>query len=290
MPCYPWPSRSTISAARTRRSAHWRTREAPSRSFSRLYQERGRCYVDLKDAPPAIDAFLQGGDISTRLSIGSWRCSRGPFRLDGTGPIGLPPPRAASRISEQLPAGGPCSALRCSRTASSRSAELRGARLLDHAGRSRGRPCGSASIGIARRGVRRCGDPARGRAPNGPHNSAAARREYSGVLLELHRYAQARAQIEPMLKEQPDNRELRIPVRGGSVPASRRSRTGHRDLPACCSIETPRTGPAPVIGHAWKKPSARGSRCHRGPPPARRRAGRISATRTGVSQPQDLPP
>jgi hypothetical protein len=29
--------------------------------FSRLYQERGHCFVALKDAPQAIDAFLRGG-------------------------------------------------------------------------------------------------------------------------------------------------------------------------------------------------------------------------------------
>ena len=39
--------------------------------FSLLYQERGYCYVSLRDAPRGIDAFLQGVDINPALAM-SW--------------------------------------------------------------------------------------------------------------------------------------------------------------------------------------------------------------------------
>src|ERR1700733_10779751 len=39
--------------------------------FSLLYQERGYCYVSLRDAPRAIEAFLRGVDINPAL-VGSW--------------------------------------------------------------------------------------------------------------------------------------------------------------------------------------------------------------------------
>src|SRR5271169_4475424 len=39
--------------------------------FSLLYQERGYCYIALRDSPRAIDAFLQGVNINPALAK-SW--------------------------------------------------------------------------------------------------------------------------------------------------------------------------------------------------------------------------
>src|ERR1700761_3851706 len=50
--------------------------------FSRLYQERGQCYVVLKDAPRAIDAFLIAVNINPALPT-SWRMLEGLYRLIG---------------------------------------------------------------------------------------------------------------------------------------------------------------------------------------------------------------
>ena len=48
--------------------------------FSRLYQERGHCYVALKQAPQAIDAFLRGVQINPALPA-SWSMLEGLFRM-----------------------------------------------------------------------------------------------------------------------------------------------------------------------------------------------------------------
>src|SRR6267143_1355621 len=48
--------------------------------FSRLYQERGQCYVALKQAPEAIDAFLRGVHINPALPA-SWSMLEGLFRM-----------------------------------------------------------------------------------------------------------------------------------------------------------------------------------------------------------------
>lgn len=48
--------------------------------FSRLYQERGHCYVALKQAPQAIDAFLFGVHINPALPA-SWSMLEGLFRM-----------------------------------------------------------------------------------------------------------------------------------------------------------------------------------------------------------------
>jgi tetratricopeptide (TPR) repeat protein len=50
--------------------------------FSRLYQERGQCYVALKQAPQAIDAFLRGVHINHALPV-SWSMLEGLYRMTG---------------------------------------------------------------------------------------------------------------------------------------------------------------------------------------------------------------
>jgi tetratricopeptide (TPR) repeat protein len=50
--------------------------------FSRLFQERGHCYVFLKDAPRAIEAFLRAVNINPAMP-GSWSMLQGLYRLVG---------------------------------------------------------------------------------------------------------------------------------------------------------------------------------------------------------------
>ena len=54
--------------------------EALHPRFSRLYQERGQCWVGLKQAPAAIDAFLHAVRINPALPI-SWTMLEGLYRL-----------------------------------------------------------------------------------------------------------------------------------------------------------------------------------------------------------------
>ena len=50
--------------------------------YSRLYQERGHCYVAMKDAPQAIQAFLRAVTINPALPA-SWGMLEGLYRLCG---------------------------------------------------------------------------------------------------------------------------------------------------------------------------------------------------------------
>jgi len=50
--------------------------------YSRLYQERGHCYVALKDAPQAIEAFLRAVAINPALPA-SWGMLEGLYRMCG---------------------------------------------------------------------------------------------------------------------------------------------------------------------------------------------------------------
>jgi tetratricopeptide (TPR) repeat protein len=174
--------------------------------FSRLYEERGRCRVDLQEAPAAIESFVAAVTLNHAL-VGCWRMLEGLFRLtaqaDRAG-------QAASRVASlsQLPAEVlNCVALFADGDLEAAEARVR-AYLISHGDHVEAMRL-LASIGIAQ-GV--FDDPEVLLAAvleRAPHYRAA-RREYAGVLLELNRYALALAQIEPMLGEQPDHRELRI--------------------------------------------------------------------------------
>ena len=50
--------------------------------FSRLYQERGYCYVALKQAPQAIEAFLRGVNVNPALPA-SWKMLEGLYHMTG---------------------------------------------------------------------------------------------------------------------------------------------------------------------------------------------------------------
>ena len=56
--------------------------EALQPRFSLLHQERGLCYVALKDAPRAIEALLRAVNINPALPM-SWRMLEGVYRLTG---------------------------------------------------------------------------------------------------------------------------------------------------------------------------------------------------------------
>src|ERR1700704_3310426 len=48
--------------------------------FSRLFQERGHCYVAMRDAPRAIEAFLNAVNINPALPA-SWRALQTLYRM-----------------------------------------------------------------------------------------------------------------------------------------------------------------------------------------------------------------
>ncbi len=58
------------------------TLERLHRGYSRLYQERGHCYVARKDAPHAIEEFLKGVNINPALPA-SWSKLEVLFRMTG---------------------------------------------------------------------------------------------------------------------------------------------------------------------------------------------------------------
>src|SRR5262249_20424228 len=62
--------------------------------FSLLYQERGYCYVSMRDAPHAIEAFLRGVSLNPALAT-SWSMLARLYRMIGE-------PESAAAAAEQV--------------------------------------------------------------------------------------------------------------------------------------------------------------------------------------------
>ena len=174
-------------------------------SFSRLHEERGRCFVDMKQAPQAIEAFLQAVTINHSLP-GSWSMLAGLYRMTGQDGAAAAAASHAATLqnlpSEVVTATG----LFVDGDLDAAESLVR-AYLLRHGNHVEAMRL-LAGIGIARK----------------VYDDAAlllavvleltpgyrvARREYAGVLAELHRYADARRELDALLEEEPDNQDLK---------------------------------------------------------------------------------
>jgi tetratricopeptide (TPR) repeat protein len=174
--------------------------------YSRLYEERGRCYVEMRQAPQAIEAFLTAVNLNHALP-GSWGLLEGLYRMTGEASNA---DTAGSHVAtlKQIPPDVVAA------TGFFMDGDLDAAEALirawllkngDHVEAMRL----LARIGIARRVY---DDPelllaaVLERAPD----YRAARQEYASVLIELHRHAEARRHIGELLKDDPDNRALQL--------------------------------------------------------------------------------
>src|SRR5580658_8582529 len=173
--------------------------------FSRLYEERGRCYVELRQAPSAIEAFLLAVHMNQALP-GSWGMLEGLYRI-------------TQQPKEAAMAAGHVALLRkipqeiVTATALFADGDWEAAEslvrawLIKHGDHTEAMRL-LARIGIARKVF---GDAelllaaVLERAPN----YRPARLEYAGVLVDLHKYQEARRQLDELLRGEPDSPQLR---------------------------------------------------------------------------------
>jgi tetratricopeptide (TPR) repeat protein len=170
--------------------------------FSRLYEERGHCFVVLKQAHQAIETFLRAVNINYALPA-SWRMLDGLYRMTGQADNAA---MAGSHVAtlKKLPQEiVTATGLFMDGDLDVAEAMIR-TYLLEHGDHVEGMRL-LARIGVAR-GV--LDDPelllsaVLERAPD----YRTARREYAEVLLGLHKYQQARRELERLRDEEPDNR------------------------------------------------------------------------------------
>jgi predicted Zn-dependent protease len=173
--------------------------------FSRLFQERGHCYVVLRDAPKAIEGFLRAVNINPALPA-SWSMLEGLYRLTGDA-------RNAATAAQHVATLKRLPQEVILATSLFSDGELTAAEhiirpfLLEHGNQVEAMRL-LAKIGIARDVLDHAQlllEAVLAIAPD----YRAARLDYVVVLLERHKYQQARAELEQLIKAEPDNRQHR---------------------------------------------------------------------------------
>jgi len=174
--------------------------------FSGLYQERGHCYVALKQAPEAIEAFLRGVNINPALPA-SWRMLEGLYRMTGQADNAA---TAAAHVAQlkQLPADVVTATALFSDGELGAAENLARAYLLKHGHQVEAMRL-LARIGIAREvfdDAQLLLEAVLELAPD----YHAARFEYAQVLNERHLYQQAQQQVEKLLSVDHSDRNYRL--------------------------------------------------------------------------------
>jgi tetratricopeptide (TPR) repeat protein len=174
-------------------------------AFSRLYQERGHCYVVLRDAPKAIEGFLRAVNINPALPA-SWSMLEGLYRLTGDS-------RNAATAAQHVATLKRLPQEVTQATGLFSDGELTAAEhiirpyLLKHGNQVEAMRL-LAKIGIARDVLDHAElllEAVLAIAPD----YRAARQDYVLVLVERHKYQQAREQLEQLIKLEPENRQHR---------------------------------------------------------------------------------
>jgi len=173
--------------------------------FSRLYQERGHCYVALKQAPEAIDAFVRAVRINPALPA-SWSMLDGLYRISGQSEDSA---QAAAHVAtlKKLPPEVVTATVLFSDGELAEAEQLIRAFLLKHGHHIEAMRL-LARIGIERDAL----DDAQllleavlDLAPD----YHAARFDYAQVLVKRHLYQRSQEQAETLLAAEPSDRNYR---------------------------------------------------------------------------------
>jgi tetratricopeptide (TPR) repeat protein len=170
--------------------------------FSRLYQERGHCYVALRDAPQAIDAFLKGVNINPALPA-SWGLLEGLYRMTGQ-PENARMAAAHIATLKDLPPEILTATGLFSDGDWLPAENMVRAYLLKHGNHVEGMRL-LARIGMERNVLDDAEILLEAVLTLAP-DYHAARYDYARVLLERHKYLRTREELEKLLKLEPKNR------------------------------------------------------------------------------------
>jgi tetratricopeptide (TPR) repeat protein len=173
--------------------------------FSRLYEERGRCFVDIKQARQAIEAFEQAVTLNHSLP-GGWSMLAGLYRMIGRPDSAETAAGHAAALQNLPPEVVTATGLFVDGDLDPAESLVR-TYLLQHGDHIEAMRL-LAGIGIARK-VYDDAELLLAAVLRLAPGYRAARREYAGVLAELHRYGEARRQLDLLLESEPDNRDLR---------------------------------------------------------------------------------
>ncbi len=173
--------------------------------FSRLYQERGHCYVALRDAPRAIDAFLRGVNINPALPA-SWSLLEGLYRMTGDANNAATAAQHVATLKRLPPEVVQATSLFSDGELTPAEHIVR-AYLLQHGDHVEAMRL-LARIGMARDVLDDAELLLEAVLTLAP-DYRAARHDYALVLIERHKYQQAHAELEKLLQLEPENRQYR---------------------------------------------------------------------------------
>ena len=173
--------------------------------FSRLYQERGHCYVAMRDAPRAIDAFLRGVNLNPALPA-SWSMLENLYRMTGDAPNEATAAQHVATLKRLPPEVVTATSLFSDGELAPAENIVR-AYLLQHGNHVEAMRL-LAKIGIARDVLDDAELLLEAVLTLAP-DYRAARHDYALVLVERHKYLQAREQLDKLLLIEPDNRHYR---------------------------------------------------------------------------------
>jgi tetratricopeptide (TPR) repeat protein len=179
--------------------------EAHHPRYSQLHQERGHCYVALKDASRAIDAYLLAVNINPALP-GSWSMLEGLYRM--TGQV-TQMQMAADHVAtlKQLPPDIVAATSLFSDGDWTPAENIVRAFLLRNGHHVEAMRL-LARIGLAR-GVVDDAELLLEAVLDLAPDYQAARYDYAMALLERHKYQRAREELEQLIKADPTNRKYK---------------------------------------------------------------------------------
>jgi tetratricopeptide (TPR) repeat protein len=172
---------------------------------SRLYQERGHCYVALKDAPHAIEAYERAVQINPALPA-AWGMLEGLYKMAGDDEHRQVAAAHATKLKSVPPDVITATGLFCEGDLSAAENLIR-AFLLRHGDHVEAMRL-LARIGVAR-DVLDDAEVLLTAALKMAPDYIELRRDYACVLLDRHKHAQAIAQLDDLLKIDPKNIDYR---------------------------------------------------------------------------------
>jgi tetratricopeptide (TPR) repeat protein len=175
-------------------------------NYSRLFQERGHCYVGLRQAEPAIDAFLRAVNINAALPA-SWKALQGLYKMTGQMANSATAGAHVEKLAELPPEVVTASTMFADGEIFPAERLIRDF-LLKHGDHVEAMRL-LAKIGmkldvyddaeLLLEGVLRLAPDYR-----------AARHDYAIVLLHRHKHALAQKELERLLEAEPDNRAFKV--------------------------------------------------------------------------------
>jgi tetratricopeptide (TPR) repeat protein len=174
-------------------------------AFSRLYQERGQCYVALKNAPQAIDAFLRAVNINPALPA-SWSMLEGLYRMTGQIDNAATAAAHVATLKRLPPEVLTATGLFSDGDIAAAEQVIR-AYLLEHGNHIEAMRL-LARIGIER-DVLDDAELLLEAVLEIEPDYRAARHDYARALMERHKYQRAREELQALLKLEPLNRHYK---------------------------------------------------------------------------------